>query len=111
MRGAVGMGGGDPKLVAAIGCWTGWQALPLLLLLASAGGIGWAVWAQRKGDRPLAERRVPFGVFLCTAAFAAVPVWRWLICRSLRSPRVGSWHRSIRSHRVRPDGPCHSLIR
>lgn len=81
MRGAVGMGGGDPKLVAAIGCWTGWQALPLLLLLASAGGIGWAVWAQRKGDQPLAERRVPFGVFLCTAAFAAVPVWRWLTGR------------------------------
>lgn len=80
-RGAEGMGGGDPKLVAAIGCWTGWQALPLLLLLASAGGIGWALFVQRKGDRPLAERRVPFGVFLCIAAFAAVPVWRWLTGR------------------------------
>ena len=53
----------------------------LLLLLASAGGIGWAILAQRKGDQPLAERRVPFGVFLCTAAFAAVPVWRWLTGR------------------------------
>lgn len=81
MRGAEGMGGGDPKLVAAIGCWTGWQSLPLLLLLASAGGIGWAVLAQRKGDPSLGERRIPFGVFLCAAAFAAVPVWRWLIGR------------------------------
>lgn len=80
-RGAEGMGGGDPKLVAAIGCWTGWQALPLLLLLASAGGIGWAILAQRKGDPSLAERPVPFGVFLCIAAFAAVPVWRWLTGR------------------------------
>ena len=80
-RGAEGMGGGDPKLVAAIGCWTGWQALPLLLLLASAGGIGWALFAQRKGDRPLAERWVPFGVFLSIAAFAAAPIWRWLTGR------------------------------
>lgn len=80
-RGAEGMGGGDPKLVAAIGCWTGWQALPLLLLLASAGGIGWALSLQRKGDRSLGERPVPFGVFLCIAAFAAVPVWRWLTGR------------------------------
>jgi len=69
------MGGGDPKLVAAIGAWIGWQALPLMLLLASLGGIFWAVMSQRKGDRPLAERQVPFGVFACTAAFAAVPLW------------------------------------
>ncbi len=74
-RGADGMGGGDPKLVAAIGTWFGWQALPLMLLLASLGGIAWALGAQRKGDRPLAQRRVPFGVFICTAAFAAVPLW------------------------------------
>ena len=74
-RGMEGMGGGDPKLVAAIGAWLGWQALPLMLLLASLGGIGWALAAQRKGDPPLAEQRVPFGVFACAAAFAAVPLW------------------------------------
>lgn len=75
LRGGEGMGGGDPKLVAAIGCWLGWQPLPLLLLLASLGGIVWALAVQRKGDRPLALRPVPFGVFACTAAFAAVPLW------------------------------------
>ncbi len=69
------MGGGDPKLVAAIGAWLGWQAVPLMLLLASLGGILWALMSQRKGDRPLGERRVPFGVFACTAAFATVPLW------------------------------------
>lgn len=74
-RGVDGMGGGDPKLVAAIGCWIGWQALPLLLLLASLGGLGWAIVAQRKGDGPLASRAVPFGVFACIAAWAAVPLW------------------------------------
>lgn len=74
-RGTEGMGGGDPKLVAAIGAWLGWQPLPLMLVLASLGGLAWALVAQRKGDRPLAQRRVPFGVFACTAAFAAVPLW------------------------------------
>lgn len=73
VRGGDGMGGGDPKLVAAIGAWLGWQALPLLLLLASLGGIFWAL-TQRKGDRPLARRRVPFGLFLCAAAWTAVPL-------------------------------------
>lgn len=80
-RGAEGMGGGDPKLVAAIGAWLGWQALPLMLLLASLGGIVWALAVQRKGDRPLGERRVPFGVFACAAAFAAVPIWSLLSAR------------------------------
>lgn len=80
-RGAEGMGGGDPKLVAAIGAWLGWQALPLMLLLASVGGIVWALIAQRKRDQPLAERRVPFGVFACTAAFATVPLWPLLSAR------------------------------
>lgn len=80
-RGAEGMGGGDPKLVAAIGAWLGWQALPLMLLLASLGGIIWALLAQRKGDQPLGERRVPFGVFACTAAFATVPLWPLLSAR------------------------------
>lgn len=83
-RGHDGMGGGDPKLVAAIGAWLGWQTLPLLLLLASLSGIGWALVTRREGDRPLASRRVPFGVFLCAAAFAAVPLWPWLAALTAR---------------------------
>lgn len=75
-RGTDGMGGGDPKLVAAIGAWLGWQALPLLLLLASLGGLAWALVTQGKGDQPLTERRVPFGLFASIAAFAAVPLWQ-----------------------------------
>ncbi|MBA3941346.1 MAG: prepilin peptidase [Sphingopyxis sp.] len=74
-RGVEGMGGGDPKLVAAVGAWLGWQALPLMLLTASLGGIVWAFAARQKGDRPLSGRRVPFGVFIGTAAFAAAPLW------------------------------------
>ncbi|MGN6690629.1 MAG: prepilin peptidase [Sphingopyxis sp.] len=76
-----GMGGGDPKLVAAIGAWIGWQALPLMLVLASLGGILWALATQRKRDQPLAERPVPFGLFACVAAWAAVPIWLWISSR------------------------------
>jgi leader peptidase (prepilin peptidase)/N-methyltransferase len=81
LRSDEGMGGGDPKLVAAIGCWLGWQALPLLLLLASLGGLLWALVAHGKGDRPLARRPVPFGLFACVAAWATVPLWPLLIAR------------------------------
>ena len=52
--------------------------LPLLLLLASLGGLVWALAFQRKGDGPLSMRAVPFGVFACTAAWATVPLWPWI---------------------------------
>ena len=74
-RGREGMGGGDPKLVAAISCWIGWQTLPLMVLIASFGGLVWALATQGKGDRPLSLRTIPFGVFLAIAAWAAVPIW------------------------------------
>jgi leader peptidase (prepilin peptidase)/N-methyltransferase len=39
-RGYEGMGAGDPKLFGALGIWVGWQALPMILLGASAIGLG-----------------------------------------------------------------------
>lgn len=62
-RGITGLGGGDPKLLAAIGLWTGWQALPAILLLASLAGLG-AALAACKGRAD----RMPLGAFLCIAA-------------------------------------------
>lgn len=75
LRGKDGMGGGDPKLMAAAGAWLGWQALPLMLLIASVGGLAWALATQGKGDRPLSLRAIPFGVFMAVAAWATVPLW------------------------------------
>lgn len=75
LRGVAGMGGGDPKLVAAIGVWIGWQAVPLMLLLASCGGLFWALATRRKGDLTPARRQIPFGTFAAVAAWAAVPLW------------------------------------
>jgi leader peptidase (prepilin peptidase) / N-methyltransferase len=80
LRGREGMGGGDPKLMAAIGCWLGWMPLPLVLLLASGGGILWAL-TTRKRDAALGDRHIPFGTFLAGAAWLAVPLWLELTAR------------------------------
>lgn len=61
-----GMGAGDPKLFGALGIWLGWQALPVLLLAASAIGIAFAVWhLMRKHD----QKAFPFGSYLGIAAY------------------------------------------
>lgn len=39
LRGAPGMGGGDMKLLAALGAWVGWQVLALLLFAACISGL------------------------------------------------------------------------
>jgi leader peptidase (prepilin peptidase)/N-methyltransferase len=61
IRGRDGMGGGDLKLLAALGAWLGWQGLPAALLLACVGGLLWAMWAQRS---LLPAGSYPFGPFL-----------------------------------------------
>ena len=39
LTGREGLGYGDFKLLAALGAWCGWQALPSILLIAALGGI------------------------------------------------------------------------
>ena len=63
LRGREGLGGGDPKLIGAIGLWTGWVALPAILLLAALAGLGVAV-AQGRSRLD----RMPFGLLLAGAA-------------------------------------------
>jgi leader peptidase (prepilin peptidase)/N-methyltransferase len=71
-RGREGLGGGDPKLFAALGAWLGWAQLPLVL--AGAGLIGLAVLALRrlKGQKVAADDRLPLGALM---ALAAWPIW------------------------------------
>jgi leader peptidase (prepilin peptidase)/N-methyltransferase len=71
-RGREGLGGGDPKLLGAIGLWLGWRWLSTVLVLACL--IGFAVVLRRAlaGDRVAATDRLPFGALL---AIAAYPVW------------------------------------
>jgi len=72
VRGRKGLGGGDPKLLAAIGAWLGWQALPFVLLAASLAGLGWAGAAALRGRAMSAEDRLPLGTLM---ALAAWPIW------------------------------------
>jgi len=62
-----GMGGGDIKLLAMIGAFLGWQALPFVIFASSLSGsiIGiLAMIKQKKGGKT----RIPFGPFLSIAA-------------------------------------------
>lgn len=66
-----GMGYGDFKLFAAFGAWLGWQDLPLIILLASLVGAVTGITAiiVLGRDRHLP---IPFGPFLCAAAWIAL---------------------------------------
>lgn len=68
-RGRVGLGGGDAKLLAAIGAWLGWRPLPWVVLGACALGIGWALLAGKRR-----QDRLPLGTLLAISAWAA-----WLL--------------------------------
>jgi leader peptidase (prepilin peptidase) / N-methyltransferase len=67
MTGRQGMGMGDVKMLAMIGAWMGWQALPFVILLSSVAGSligGTFLIASRQG----VKTKIPFGPFLSLGA-------------------------------------------
>ena len=66
LKGTEGMGGGDAKLLAALGAWLGWQNISVLVLLASVLGLVHGL----SRPRTLREQspHFPFGPSLCLAA-------------------------------------------
>ena len=61
-----GIGMGDAKLLAALGAWFGWYALPSILLMASLSGlIGGFIWLQ--WNKQSHRSAFPFGPFLAIA--------------------------------------------
>ncbi|MFT4045486.1 MAG: A24 family peptidase [Solimonas sp.] len=66
--GKEGMGYGDFKLLAALGAWLGWQALPAVVLLSSVVGatVGVALIVLRRHGR---EVPMPFGPYLAAAGW------------------------------------------
>lgn len=82
LTGKEGMGYGDFKLLAALGAWLGWQALPIVLLLSSLVGaiIGIGLIALRKHHQ---ANPIPFGPYLAIAGWAALlwgdSITRWYL--------------------------------
>jgi leader peptidase (prepilin peptidase)/N-methyltransferase len=83
-----GMGGGDVKLLAMMGAFLGWRAIPFIIFAASLAGsvIGLAVMAAQKKDSKLA---IPFGPFLAFGAllyiFYGRQIISWYFSLGLRS--------------------------
>lgn len=71
VTGKEGMGYGDFKLLAALGAFTGWQGLPVIILLSSFVGaiVGVAIMIIQKKGRSLA---IPFGPYLAVAGWLAL---------------------------------------
>ncbi len=66
--GKEGMGYGDFKLLAALGAWLGWQALPTIIVGAALVGavVGLALIGLRRHER---SKPLPFGPFLAAAGW------------------------------------------
>lgn len=71
VTGKEGLGYGDFKLLAALGAWLGWAALPQIILLSSLVGAltGIALIALRRQQR---GAPMPFGPFLAAAGWLAL---------------------------------------
>jgi leader peptidase (prepilin peptidase)/N-methyltransferase len=69
--GKEGMGYGDFKLLAAIGAWLGWKALPLVIVLSSFVGaaVGVVLILLRRQGR---DMPIPFGPYLVVAGLIAL---------------------------------------
>lgn len=68
LTGKEGMGYGDFKLLAMLGAWMGWQALPAVILISSLVGaiVGIALILLRGHDRNIP---IPFGPYIATAGW------------------------------------------
>jgi leader peptidase (prepilin peptidase)/N-methyltransferase len=72
LRGREGLGGGDPKMLAAIGAWLGWPSLPFVLLGAGLIGLAAVAAMRLRGTAVAATDRLPLGTLM---ALAAWPAW------------------------------------
>ena len=72
LRGREGLGGGDPKLLAAIGAWLGLFQLPFVLLGAGLVGLAAALALIARGREVGATTRLPLGALMAVAAW---PLW------------------------------------
>ena len=84
ITGREGMGRGDFKLLAALGAWLGWTAIPLIVMLSALVGalLGGVLIVFRGRDHQLP---MPYGPFLAAAGFVAL-LW---------GPALVAWYRGL----------------
>ena len=73
LTGKHGLGGGDFKLLAALGAWLGWQVLPWLVLGASLLGLVLAALLMWRGPYQK-DQHIPLGPSLALAG-AVLALW------------------------------------
>lgn len=69
LLGKEAMGGGDPKLLAMIGAWLGWQQVIVTTLIASLGGLILAGIGRLAGK---SLQKIRFGPFLALGGLGAL---------------------------------------
>jgi leader peptidase (prepilin peptidase)/N-methyltransferase len=83
LRAREGLGQGDAKLMAAIGAWLGWAALPFVILGAGTTGLIWALIAHCRGNNLHMASRLPLGSLLALSAWL---IWLATTLSAERSP-------------------------
>ncbi len=71
VTGKHGMGGGDIKLMAALGAWVGVAGIPILMLFASLSSLV-TIFIRKGLSKGELKDPLPFGPFLCTGAVLAI---------------------------------------
>lgn len=66
LRGQEALGGGDVKLLAALGAWLGWMALPRVLLISASAALI-VVLVRRVAGHLVAGQPFAFGPYLAAA--------------------------------------------
>ena len=74
-RGIAGLGQGDAKLMAAIGCWVGPAGMGPVLLFAALGALIGTLAARLRGAEITRRTRLPFGAALAAAGWVVFLVY------------------------------------
>ncbi|MGI9510539.1 MAG: prepilin peptidase [Geminicoccaceae bacterium] len=74
LRGHEGLGMGDAKLLAGVGAWLGWAALPGVVLLAAFTALSFGVLQLVTDEKADVRGEIPFGPHLAFAFWAS-----WLL--------------------------------
>ncbi|MBT0731641.1 prepilin peptidase [Rosenbergiella nectarea] len=74
LYGKAGIGRGDMKLLAAIGTWTGWEDLALIVFFSSSSGIIFVLTRSNSSWSAMLKSSIPLGTFLCLTLWAMLTI-------------------------------------